>query len=288
MVPPKGRSAASTSSQRANDNLPEDDETDLGTNTPPSTLSEILELLKRQQEEIGRLNSRLEAQEAQESTATPPANEEPPKDQPEEKRRDPKVDLPTPFGGKTSEFRNFKAQYTLVLTMCPNTYDTEVRKVLFVVSRLQGTALSKMRSIISDINHPLRNNFQKFEEELMRLYSDKNLVQTARNKITRLKQEKSARAYFIDFENIIEPLNLPDEAKIPYFYRGLKGDVKDSMAIVGQSDTYEGLVDQAIEIDERNHLRRLELKEANSSTSSNPKSNQSQGQSQSQSQSQNR
>src|SRR5204863_7317951 len=51
---------------------------------------------------------------------------------------------------------------------------------------------------------------------------------------------------------------------------GLHDDVKDRMAIVGRTSTYDTLVKQAISIDQRSHQRRLESKsESGSSNGSN-------------------
>jgi len=87
--------------------------------------------------------------------------------------REPKVALPPEFTGKVSEFENFMAQCSLVFELRPSTYSTDKAKVLFIVSRLSGSAFQWARSIISDPYHPLRSDYPAFKSALGAVYSDR-------------------------------------------------------------------------------------------------------------------
>src|SRR5205809_3544899 len=118
MVPPK--SATSRSQDPRND----DSDT-------PAILDPNRELLQQLAEQLATANAHIAALEAEHQQ--PPADHTP---------KDSKLPPPSEFSGKISEFRNFMAQCTLTLTMCPNTYTTDEKKVLFVISLLRSNALS--------------------------------------------------------------------------------------------------------------------------------------------------
>src|SRR5436190_22905605 len=118
MAPPK---SVSTRSQPTDQN----DDSDT-----PATPDPHRELMQQLAEQLATANARIAALEAERQQ--PPADRTP---------KDPKLTPPPEFSGKISEYRNFIAQYTLTFTMCPNTYNNDEKKVLFVISRLRGTAL---------------------------------------------------------------------------------------------------------------------------------------------------
>jgi hypothetical protein len=165
------------------------------------------------------------------------------------------------------------AQCTLTFTMCPKTYSSNEKKVLFVVSLLRGTALDWARGVAEDEHHPLRNNYPAFKEALSNLYLDRNYKALCETKLLRLKQTKSAAAYAVEFESLVSVLNLDNDAKCLLFYEHLHPDVKDAIATVGRATTFTALVDQAVSIDQRKFQRRMENKKLDSSPqSSAPKS----------------
>jgi hypothetical protein len=186
--------------------------------------------------------------------------------------RDPKVEPPPEFSGKISEFPNFMAACSLVFTLCPNTYSSHERKVLFVISRLRGMAMSWARTIVENPAHPYRKNYPAFKTALSNLYSDRNLRARNEDKLSHLVQTKSAAAYAAEFQSLVDPLDLDDNSKCLLFHKGLKSGVKDTIANVGRAATFTLLLDQAISIDQRKHQRELEEKKSSLSSSKNPSS----------------
>ena len=239
MAPPK---SAASRSQPADSH----DESD-----SPATPDPNRELMQQLAEQLATANARIAALEA-ERQQQPAAQDHQPKD--------PKLPPPSEFSGKISEFRNFMAQCTLTFTMCPNTYNTDERKVLFVVSLLRGSALSWAREIAENENHLLRNDYTAFKTAMSNVYLDQNYKELCQTKLDSLQQTRSAASYAVEFATLAAALTLNDEAKCLNFYRGLGQDVKDGMAIIGRASTYDALVKQAISIDQRSHQRRLESK----------------------------
>jgi Retrotransposon gag protein len=229
----------------------------------PEAAESNQELVQRLVEELTETRTRLAALEAERQQSTTPEPISAPS-------KDPKISKPPEFSGKISEYRNFMAQCTLTFIMCPHTYNTDERKVLFVISLLRGPALSLTREIPENINHPFRHDYDAFKTALSNVYLDKNYRELSETKLMSLKQRKSATAYAVEFASLAAPLTLNNESKCMFFYEGLKDDVKDGMAIIGRATTYDELVVQAIAIDQRNHQRRLESKsKSNFGTQSN-------------------
>ena len=209
---------------------------------------------------IEELRAQLDAANARLAAALdqPPVHE----------RKDPKVPQPPEFSGKVSEFRNFMAQCTLTFYMCPNTYVEDEQKVLFIVSRLRGPALTWARDIPEQPDHPLRHDYPAFKKALSNLYLDRNLKAACEDKLSHLRQTKSAAAYAVEFQSTVAPLGLNNDAECLFFYLGLKSEIKDDLATVGRATTLNALIDQAVGIDQRKHQRRLEEKKSNPPSSS--------------------
>ena len=163
------------------------------------------------------------------------------------------------------------ATCTLVFTLFSHTYSTDERKVLYVViSRLRGTAMSWARNITENLDHQYRRDYPTFKTALSNLYLDCNLRVRNEDKLSYLVQIKSVAAYAAEFQSLIEPLELDDNAKSLLFHKNLKSGVKDVIANIGRAPTFKLLLDQAISINQRRHQRELEDKK--SSSSKNPSS----------------
>ena len=163
---------------------------------------------------------------------------------------EPRVEPPPKFSGSISEFPNFMAAYTLVFTLCPITYSTDERKVLYVVSRLRGTAMSWARNITENPDHQYRRDYPAFKSALSNLYSDCNLRARNEDKLSHLTETKSASAYAAKFQSLVEPLELDENSKCLLFHKNLKSGVKDIIANVERAPTFKLLLDQAISIDQ--------------------------------------
>src|SRR5271169_2222255 len=237
---------------------PPDDRTDPSPSVDEPTLEEYNDLVTAHRETLRRIQE-LEATQAERVGSSHTSTGL------QEHLRDPKVEPQPEFSGKISEFPNFMAACSLVFTLCPNTYSTHERKVLFVISRLRGMAMSWARTIAEDPNHPYRKDYPAFKTALSNLYSDRNLRARNEDKLSHLVQTKSAAAYAAKFQSLVDPLDLDDNSKCLLFHKGLKPGVKDTIANVGRAATFTLLLDQAISIDQRKHQRDMEEKKSSSS-----------------------
>jgi len=220
---------------------------------PEDALARAMEALEEARAEIR--NQRAIIATLQRASTHTPAAEMP---------REPKVNKPNEFNGKISEYHTFMSQCVLIFSMCPSSYREDEQKVLFVISYLGKNARDWARPVLENDKHPYRNDFGAFKKALDTLYVDRNLKHQARDELSRLKQAKSAAAYSVEFQQVIAPLELNDEAKHLLFYLGLKDTIKDALATVGEEKTFYPLVDQVIAIDQRQHQRRMEEKKSSS------------------------
>src|SRR5438477_1021437 len=149
MAPPKFTASRSQSADSQNDE----------SDTPP-TPDPHRKLMQQLVKQLATANTRITALEAEHQQ------------QPAGLPKDPKLAPPSEFSGKISEFRNFMAQCTLTFTMCPNTYSTDERRFLFVVSLLHGSALSWAKEIAENENHLLRNDYTAFKTAMSNVYLD--------------------------------------------------------------------------------------------------------------------
>src|SRR5437762_56665 len=185
--------------------------------------------------------------------------------------REPKVSEPPEFFGKVSEYGTFMSQCLLTFTLRPGSYSKDKQKVLFVISYLRGNARDWAKPILENEDHPYFEDFEAFKSTLDSLYIDRNLKHQARDKLFALKQTKSASAYAVEFQQIIVPLKLNDEGKCLLFYNGLKSTIKDALALVGEEEKFKDLVDQVINIDQRQFHRLKEEKKVSAPPKAPPK-----------------
>lgn len=177
---------------------------------------------------------------------------------------------PGEFHGKVSEYRNFIAQCSVTFVMCPHTYNTDERKVLFIVSLLRGSAMTWAREILDDETHPLRNDYPAFKLALDNLYLDRNYKSLCEDKLCELRQEKSVAHYATEFKSLVSPLGFNDPAKRCMFYRGLSSTVKTGLVTMGRASDFEALADQAIALDQRQFQARREEKKSSNSAKPRP------------------
>ena len=126
--------------------------------------------------------------------------------------KDPKFPTPPEFSSKISDYHNFIAQCTLTFTMCPNIYDIDEQKVLFIVSLFHGSALSWAREIAENENYPLHNDYLAFKLAMSDVYLDQNYRELCETKLMAFKQTKSAASYSVEFTTLFAPLALNNDA----------------------------------------------------------------------------
>lgn len=192
-------------------------------------VSELRDLIRRMQE------------------ATPSSSR--PSPSPPPVRKEPK--LPE-FDGKPSEYATFINHCDPYFRMRPVTFDTDYVKDAYVISRCRGSPAEWGHSLIessSDILH----DYDAFKEQLASMYADKQCRKALRRKLATLKQTGSASKFASEFLTIANILGINDESRFALFTNALKPEVQRALALVRDIDSFEDLVDAAIQIDHVNY-----------------------------------
>jgi len=84
------------------------------------------------------------------------------------------------------------------------------------------------------------------------MYADKQRHKALRRKLITLKQTGSASKFAAEFKSIANILGIDDESRFALFTTGLKPEVQRALALVRNIDTFEELVDAAVQIDHVN------------------------------------
>lgn len=267
MVPPK----SSGNARRVQDDVDAPPEPPSNPPAPEPAISDLVRLMLRFQEQLDAMQGRLDQSAAPSRTPTPhPSDDTPPGDppvapvtpKPVNSAPDAKVAAPNRFSGKSSEFLNFMMQCELTFEMRPNTYppDDPEKRVLFIISNLDGNALRWARDIFQNRAHPYRRNYEAFRQALYDMYEDRSFLIRAEDRLATLRQMKSASQYAVEFQSAAAPLDYGNNALCGMFYKGLKPDVKRSLIIQGRAARLPDLISQAITLDQQLHYAHIEEK----------------------------
>jgi hypothetical protein len=166
-------------------------------------------------------------------------------------RREPKLPEPPEFDGKPSEYATFINHCDLYFRMRPVTFDTAYLKVAYLISRCRGSPAEWGHSLLESSSY-LLNDYDAFKEQLASMYADKQRRKTLRRRLATLKQTGSASKFAAEFKSVANILGIDNESRIALFTAGLKPDVQRNLALVRNIDTFEELVDAAVQIDHVN------------------------------------
>jgi hypothetical protein len=93
------------------------------------------------------------------------------------------------------------------------------------------------------------------------MYADKQRRKALRRKLATLKQTGSASKFASEFLTIANILDVDEESRFALFTNGLKPEVQRALAIARDADTFEELVNSAVQIDHVNYtLAKAEAK----------------------------
>jgi hypothetical protein len=119
----------------------------------------------------------------------------------------------------------------LIFSVCPNTYCTDERRVLYVISCLKDEPLSWANEIAMDPAYPLRHNYERFKQQLTNIYGDRALKAKSEDHLLILRQTSSAALCTQKFQSYAVPLNINNDVKCLVFYGGLKSDIQKACTV---------------------------------------------------------
>jgi len=201
--------------------------------------------LERENEELhARIQELEEAQEASSTIRTEtPA--------PQSFQKEPKISEPPEFTRRVTKYAAFITHCDLYIRLKPITFVTEFDKVAFVISRLRPGASDWGLALLQS-GSPLLESYEAFKAEMSSIYSDKQRLETLRNKLTKLKQTGSAASFCAEFKSLTTILGINNAGAIPMFWEKLKPSVKRGLALIPNLNTLDEFIDNAIRIDQIN------------------------------------
>lgn len=123
----------------------------------------------------------------------------------------------------------------------------EMEKIILATGLLRGAALSWWRSVELAPNPPI--TWEDFRGRLKEAFQPINPVETARDRLARLRQTTSANAYATIFRNVtLEIPGITDDEKKDRFIRGLKRRTQEEVRLRTPS-TFEEAVQLAVRYD---------------------------------------
>jgi hypothetical protein len=167
-------------------------------------------------------------------------------------RKEPKLPEPPEFDGKPSEYATFVNHCDLYFRMRPITFDGDYVKVAYVISRCRGTPAEWGHSLLES-SSDLLHDYSAFKAQMASMYADKQRRKALRRKLATLKQTGSASKFASEFLTIANILDVDEESRFALFTNGLKPEVQRALAIARDADTFEELVNSAVQIDHVNY-----------------------------------
>jgi hypothetical protein len=180
-----------------------------------------------------------------------------------------KINPPEVFTGDRNKFNTFLTQARLYIFLNAGEFDTDQKKILFMVSYLRGNAYEWIEPRLqSYFEEGDESDYKKmftrmgtFQSELRLVYGAVDQARTAEREMVHLRQRTSAGVYAADFQRVAAKLSWGDDALAARYYQGLKEDVKDEITRKEKRpSSLANMIEEAIKIDNRLFERKLERK----------------------------
>ena len=172
--------------------------------------------------------------------------------------REPHVQPPERYSGESgSSCRGFLSQCSLLFTLQPSAFTTDVGKVRYVMTLLTGRALAWANALI-ERDSDLCSDFDQFIEEMKRIFDCPVRGRDAATRLLVLRQGRnSVKDYAIEFQVLAAESEWPMATLMPVFMNGLSEEIKDELASREYHDL-DALVTLATQVDNRISQRRRE------------------------------
>lgn len=164
----------------------------------------------------------------------------------------PKIKEPDPYYGERTKLRPFLAHCELKFRTEPNKFDTDEKKIAYTSSLLKGVAWSWVEPLITRTGGAAAT-WEEFKTAMGRAFGEIDTREVAYEKFQKIQQgNRSAAAYWADFQKIKADLPYADNVCVDRFRSGLHFEVKRHMAMNGtRTDVLLDYATAAIEADSR-------------------------------------
>ena len=182
-----------------------------------------------------------------------------------------KLKPPTKYTGKKEELISFLIALYSYFYLYSAQFYTIALYILFTTLYLDSNTLYQFEPTQRDFLLKLveeRNEFitaifelyERFEEELRKVFRDTNEKHYTQERLALLYQTKSASIYTTQFYQDSLQASINDEGLIQLFYKGLKEEVKDELYYLDRPAILDKYIEIAIQIDDRLYIQKQQKK----------------------------
>ena len=182
-----------------------------------------------------------------------------------------KLELPTKYIGKKEELIGFLMALCSYFYLYLAQFYIVALYVLFAILYLDGNTLCQFELTWRDFLLKLVDEcnefttvvfelYERFEEELWKVFRDTNEKCYTQERFTSLYQTKLASIYTIQFRQDSLQASINDEGLIQLFYEGLKEEVKDELYCLDCLAILDEYIEMAIQIDNCLYIQKQQKK----------------------------
>lgn len=159
---------------------------------------------------------------------------------------------PELYHGERQKLRTFITACELKFGVQERTFRTERSKISYAISRTRGAAWDWASASVQD-GRTSYDTWKSFTEALRKAFGEVDSREVARKKLQACRQgNRSASAYWAEFQKYKNDLNYDDQVYIDYFHDGLNYEVQHQLALAGDRPSeLIKFVDNAIQLDNR-------------------------------------
>jgi hypothetical protein len=164
----------------------------------------------------------------------------------------PKIKEPEAYYGERTRLRPFLAHCELKFRTEPNKFDTDEKRIAYTSSLLKGIAWSWVEPLVTGTDMAT-TTWAVFKTLMEKAFGEVDTREVAYEKFMKIQQgNKSAAAYWADFQKIKADIPYGDDVCVDRFRGGLHFEVKRHMAMNGvRTDVLLDFATAAIEADSR-------------------------------------
>lgn len=168
---------------------------------------------------------------------------------------EPRINNPPCYSGEPTQCRAFLTQCEVIFSLQPSTYARDRAKVAFVISLLTGRA-RQWGAASWDAEADFLDRFSLFKEEMIRVFDRSAHGAEASRLLSSLRQgRRSAADFSIEFRTLATTCGWNEPALVARFLEGLNAEVKDEILAREVPSLLDPLIDLAIRVEKRFHLR---------------------------------
>lgn len=157
------------------------------------------------------------------------------------------------FDGNPRHYQHFKFQLTMHLHAKLDKYDTILKQIAFLATKLQGRALTWLNQVF--LSYDFTNStFDAVLSLMDSQFTNHNATQEANDMVSRASQKpgQTASAYSDWFRQAAAHSNFGEAAKMYHYQQGLRAAVKNALAASFNEPTdLETLITWSIRLDQR-------------------------------------